>query len=509
MTSSSDTAVSMTGISKSFGGVAALQDVHIVVQKGEVHALVGENGAGKSTLMKVLAGEVKPEKGSIEVGGKKVDFRGPEDSRRAGITVIHQELALAPDLTVAENIFIAELPNWISWRAMHKRARELISRLGFSIDPGARAGDLSVAHQQVVEIAKALSRDVSLLVLDEPTAVLSPTNSERLLGIVHQLSEQGVAIVYISHRLGEIFRCADRITVLKDGRNVDTMAPDTIDVDELVRLMVGRRLTAMFPEHKNTPGEEALRVEHLARAPVVDDASLSVRAGEIVGLGGLVGSGRTELVRLIFGADRASSGGEIFIHGKPVTVRSPRAAVQAGIGLVPEDRKNQGVVLNMPLRANMTMARMGPVTRFLGWIRIRHERSVAQALMRDLQVKAGSCDVDVATLSGGNQQKIVLAKWFHTDGDIVILDEPTRGVDVGGKSEIYSLIQKMAQAGKAILVISSEHEELIGLCDRILVMGGGRLRGELTPDQFSSENILGLSLQHSTGVQAAQEPSHV
>ncbi|MES1937434.1 sugar ABC transporter ATP-binding protein [Salinisphaera hydrothermalis] len=497
-------AFSLRSIGKSFGGVAALDGVDLDIRRGEVHALIGENGAGKSTLMKVLSGGLKPDDGWIEVGANQVSFNGPEDSRRQGITIIHQELELADDLTVAENIFIGELPGWINWRDMHTRARALIQRLGFDIDPSARVGDLSVAHQQVVEIAKALSRDVSLLVLDEPTAVLGPSDAERLLEIVKELSQQGVSIIYISHRLDEIFRCADRITVLKDGRKVSTVDPKEVDVDGLVRLMVGRRLTAMFPERENTIGEPLLDVAHLSRAGVIEDVSLSVRAGEIVGLGGLVGSGRTELVRMIFGADRATSG-EIRIKGRPARIRHPHDAVAHGIGLVPEDRKAQGAVLDMALHANVTMAHMRSVTRLFGWIRETFEREISDALIGELAIKTQDCRAEVANLSGGNQQKVVLAKWFHTDSEIVILDEPTRGVDVGGKSEIYTLIQRMAQSGKAILVISSESEELMGLCDRILVMGGGRLRGELVPDQFSSENILTLSLRRDSSLREPED----
>ncbi|HET7313086.1 sugar ABC transporter ATP-binding protein, partial [Salinisphaera sp.] len=341
-------------------------------------------------------------------------------------------------------------------------------------------------------------------VLDEPTAVLGPDDARRLLDIVRDLATRGVSIVYISHRLDEIFRCADRITVLKDGHKVQTLAPADADVDGLVRLMVGRRLTAMFPPRENVVGDELLRVAGLSRAGVVEDVSLSLRAGEIVGLGGLVGSGRTELVRLIFGADRPTAG-EIRVKGRPVCIRHPQEAVHSGIGLVPEDRKAQGAVLDMALHANVTMAHMGSVTRLFGWIRETFEREISDALIGELAIKTTDSRLEVANLSGGNQQKVVLAKWFHTDSEIVILDEPTRGVDVGGKSEIYALIQKMAQNGKAILVISSESEELMGLCDRILVMGGGRLRGELMPDEFTGENILTLSLRRDATVEEPED----
>ncbi|WP_191059210.1 sugar ABC transporter ATP-binding protein [Geminicoccus harenae] len=492
-------------ITKSFGGVHALRGVDFDIRAGEVHALLGENGAGKSTLMRVLNGEFPPTSGEIVIGGKPVHLRDPHAAREHGIAVVHQELALAPDLSVAENIFLGELPGVIGWGALKARARGLIERLGFQIDPGAIVGTLAVAHQQVVEIAKALSRDVKIIVFDEPSAVLSAQDAGRLHRIIADLRGQGVGIVYISHRLEEIFKISDRMTVMKDGQNVGTVNNGDITIDELIRMMVGRPLSAMFPERgRRTIGQEVLRLDRINAGRMVQDVSLSVRAGEIVGLGGLVGSGRTEVARAIFGADRLDSG-SIHINGKPVQLRTPVHAVKAGIGLVPEDRKLHGVILDKPIRVNATMARLSAVVNALGFLRQGLERKLVTELGQSLRLKASSIDAPVSSLSGGNQQKVVLAKWFHAGGDLIILDEPTRGVDVGAKTEIYALINKLAEDGKAVLVISSEHQELFGLCDRILVMGQGELKGELLPADYSEERLLALSMTGRTTAPAMGE----
>ncbi len=484
----------LTAITKSYGGVHALTGVDFDVQSGEVHALVGENGAGKSTLIRILGGEIQPSSGEIMIGGEKVSLRDPRAALALGVTVIHQELALAPDLSVAENLFLGELPGVISWRALKQRATALISRLGFEINPTSRVGSLSVAHQQVVEIAKALSHEVRIIVFDEPTAVLSGRDAERLHQIIADLRSQGVGIVYISHRLDEVLEIADRVTVMKDGQVVDTLAVEDATIDGVIRMMVGRPLSAMFPERGHREiGEELLRINGATDGHKLRDISLSIRAGEIIGLGGLVGSGRTEVARLIFGADRLN-GGAITLKGKTVRFRSPKDAVNAGIGLVPEDRKQHGVILDKSVRVNATMARLSSVVNAFGFLRRALERRTVTELGESLRLKAASVDAPVSSLSGGNQQKVVLAKWFHADGDVILLDEPTRGVDVGAKSEIYALINRMAESGKAVLMISSEHQELFGLCDRVLVMGEGELRGELTPDRYSDENLLALAM---------------
>ena len=486
--------VSLRAITKSFGGVRALKGVDFSLRAGEVHALLGENGAGKSTLMRILGGEMLPSSGEVHIDGARVEFHEPKDAAARGIAVIHQELALAPDLTVAENIFLGELPAVISWGSLKRRARALIERLGFAIDPGKLVGNLAVAHQQVVEIAKALSHDVKIIVFDEPTAVLSTQDAERLHRIIADLRGHGVGIVYISHRLDEVFRIADRMTVMKDGQVVGTLDAAQASMETVIRMMVGRPLAAMFPEAgRRTIGAEKLAVRNLNAGRMVRDVSFSIRAGEIVGLGGLVGSGRTEVARLIFGADRLESGA-VLRDGVAVRLRSPRDAVAAGIGLLPEDRKQQGVILDKPIRVNATMARMQPVVNAFGFLQRAAERRIVNELGASLRLKASSVDAPVSSLSGGNQQKVALAKWFHAGGEVVLLDEPTRGVDVGAKTEIYALVNRLAEQGKAVLVISSEHQELFGLCDRILVMGGGALRGELLPADYSEENLLSLAM---------------
>ncbi len=492
----------LSGITRSFSGIRALDGVDFTLAAGEVHALVGENGAGKSTLMRILGGELPPSSGQVVIDGAPVTFHGPSDARRHGIAIIHQELALAPDLSVAENIFLGELPAGIRWPALRRRAGKLLSRLGFDIHPADPVRKLSVAQQQVVEIAKALSLNARIIVFDEPTSVLGTGDAERLLKIIRGLRDDGAGVVYISHRLEEVFQVSDRITVMKDGRVAGVVATGEVDTDGLIKLMVGRSLRAMFAERTGrTVGAEVLRVEGLEAGRMVRDVSFSVRAGEVVGLAGLVGSGRTNVVRAIFGADRPDRG-RIFLHGKEIRVRGPADAVRHGIGLVPESRKDQGVVLPFSIRANATMAGLGAVVNRLGFLRRRVEKSTVARLAESLRIKMSSAEAPVASLSGGNQQKVVLAKWFHVDPDLIILDEPTRGVDVGAKTEIYGLIERMAAAGKAVLVISSEHQELFGLCDRILVMNEGRLMGELRPDAYSEERVLSLAL--AAGAPAAR-----
>ncbi|WP_194093946.1 sugar ABC transporter ATP-binding protein [Marivivens aquimaris] len=486
--------VRLRGIHKYFGGVKALQGVDFDLREGEVHALVGENGAGKSTLMRVLGGEHTPTHGTVSIDGKEIRFANPQAAIDEGIVVIHQEMALAGDLTVAENIFLGELPGFINWPDLRRRARTLIQSLGFDISPDALAGSLSVAHQQIVEIAKALSKNARVMVFDEPTAVLSVQDAQRLLAIIEGLRAKGVAVIYISHRLDEIMQISDRVTVLKDGSSVETLDRERLSIDDMIRLMVGRPLSDLFGEDVDRPvGAEVLRLENLGRGTAVRNASLTVHAGEIVGIGGLVGAGRTELMRLIFGADKADTG-SVYLHGKKLKLRQPKDAVKAGIGLAPESRKEHGVILETAIRINSTMARLKPLTGPLGIIRGRKEHETAEKLAKALRLKAGSIDDPVSSLSGGNQQKVVLAKWFHADVDLLIFDEPTRGVDVGAKSEIYALIKQFAAEGRAVLVVSSEHHELFGLCDRVIVMREGELTGELTKDQYSEENLLKLAM---------------
>lgn len=486
--------IRMRGIKKSFGGVRALNGVDFDLNTGEVHALIGENGAGKSTLMRVLGGEHSPSEGVLLIDGTEVQLSSPHDAKQRGITIIHQEMALAGDLTVAENIFLGELPSLINWPALYKRAAKVIADLGFAIRPDAKVNSLSVAHQQVVEIAKALSRNTRVMVFDEPTAVLSVQDAQRLLDIIDTLRKRGVAIIYISHRLDEVMKIADRLTILKDGTSVTTVEKSAVTIPELIVLMVGRPLQALFGEDvPRQIGDEILRVQGLNRGPTVRSASFTLRAGEILGLGGLVGAGRTELVRLIFGADRADAG-EIWFKGQKVRIRSPLDAVALGIGLAPESRKDHGLILDKSIAINTTMAKLKPLLAPLGIIRRAAERATVERIGAALRLKSAGPDAPASSLSGGNQQKVVLAKWFHVDVDVMIFDEPTRGVDVGAKAEIYALIKQFAARGRGVLVVSSEHYELFGLCDRVLVMREGAIAGELGPAEYSEENLLRLAM---------------
>ena len=483
----------MVNISKRFGGIHALNGVSFAVRPGEVHALLGENGAGKSTLMKILSGAYGRDAGEIRVGGKKVEISSPRVSRDLGISVIYQELVLAPHLSVAENIFLGELGGLVNRRRLRERSRELLRQIGFDLDPDTLVGDLPVAYQQVVEIAKAISHDVKVLVLDEPTAVLAPQDARRLLDIVRKLSQKGVSLIYISHRLEEIFEVADAITVIKDGRTVGTVSPKDIDVHGLIDMMVGRRVTTLFPQTERKFADPVLRVQNLRSAPKVLDASFELRAGEILGVAGLVGSGRTEMARAIYGADRAG-GGSVTVGDRTRLNRSPREGVLSGIGLVPEDRKGQGVVTSLPIRQNTTMPVLKRLTAMFGVIKSKSERTMVGRLMGRLAVKARDMDAPVDSLSGGNQQKVVLSKWFEAGCRVIILDEPTRGVDVGAKAEIYRLIDELAAQGLGILLISSDLIEVIGMSDRILVMSYGRVAGELAKADFSEANIMRLAL---------------
>jgi len=488
--------VEMTGITKSFGGVHALNNVSFKIRGGEIHALVGENGARKSTLMKILAGAYQKDKGEIKIDGRAVNISNPHAGRKLGIAIIYQEFALVPDLTVAENIYLDHLSSkrgLINWPQLYRNAGELIKSIGFDINPRSIVGELSVAYQQVVEITKALSENAKILILDEPTSVLAPREVEHLFGILKKLKQQNVSVIYISHRLDEIFKIADTITVIKDGCVTGTVAPADVTTDDIINMMIGRKLTTMFPKRESRIGEEIFRVEGLNRGKKVKDVSFSVRAGEVLGIAGLVGSGRTETVRAIFAADSKDTG-EITLCGRTLKINSPRDAVIAGIALVPEDRKEQGAVLAMSIRANVTMPSLQKVTAKLGLIKKKKEKKFTQELIRKLAIKTTSTETRVTDLSGGNQQKTVLAKWFGTDSKVIILDEPTRGVDVGAKVEIYNLINELADRGLAIIVISSEMVEVIGICDRVAVMREGRIQQILEKEQLCEENIMKLAI---------------
>lgn len=494
----SDYAIRIEGVGKTFGGVHALRDVDLRVRAGTIHALVGENGAGKSTLMNILAGILRRDKGTIEVFGDPVDFASPLESQKRGIAIIHQELALAPDLSVAENMFLGDLGNgslFVDWKTMNRKAGSALSAFGFNISPTTLCGELSVAYQQIVEITKALViQDCRVLILDEPTAVLADPETDVLFDNLRKLKESGITIIYISHRLEEIFRIADAITVFKDGRTVADLDPRSCTEDDIITNMVGRRLEALFPvkPERDAEGQVLLKVENLTRSGVLDNVSLNLRAGEIVGLSGLIGSGRSEVVRAIFGIDPLDAG-TIEVAGKRRVIRKPADAMRVGIGLVPEDRKRQGGILPMSIRENVTMTNLEAISRF-GITNARAERRIAQASQDRVKIKLGALNDALSSLSGGNQQKVIVAKWLNTGCKILILDEPTRGVDVGAKAEIYSIIATLAAAGVGVLVISSELIEIIGLCHRTYVMSEGVIAGELKGREMTEEAIMRLAI---------------
>jgi ABC-type sugar transport system ATPase subunit len=479
------------GVSKSFPGVQALLGVDVDIARGEVHAIIGENGAGKSTLMKILAGIYQPDAGSIMLDGQPITIDGPRRAMALGIAMIHQELNLAPNLSVAENIFLGRAPTrggLIDWRRLDQQARALLDALGIELNVRDTVEDLSVARQQMVEIAKALSLDARVIIMDEPTSALTERETATLFGIIGRLKTQGVAVVYISHRLDEIFRIAGRVTVLRDGRLVGGAPIGETSPTQLIALMVGRELAALFPRDAIEPGPPVLEARHVNRTGVLHDISFAVRRGEILGLAGLVGAGRTELARALFGAD-ALDGGEILLDGQRVTIRGPRDAIRHGLGFVTEDRKLHGLVLGMSVRENATLAILRELTRF-GLVSFARERQVADEYVRQLDIRTPSIDQEVVNLSGGNQQKVVLAKWLATRPRVLILDEPTRGIDVGAKAEVHALMNRLAATGVAILMISSELPEILGMSDRILVIRQGQVSAEFSRADATQEKIM-------------------
>lgn len=491
--------VELRNISKSFGGIAALKNVTLRVLPGEIHALVGENGAGKSTLMKILSGAYTKDTGQIFIDNEEVQIRNTYDSKMLGIGIIYQEFSIVPELSVAENIFLNKLHStgyWMKWGKLKKNAEELINNIGFSIDPGLRAGDLSIAEQQIVEIAKALSENARILILDEPSAVLGPQEIQKLFETLKRLKSDGVSVIYISHHLGEIFKIADRITVLKDGTTPGNLNVSETDRDSVIRLMLGRSLDTMYPIRESKIGREALKAVDIIRGEKVKGVSLSVNEGEILGIAGLVGSGRTETVRAIFAADKFENG-RIVLYGKEIRLKSPVKAVKMGIGMVPEDRKQHGVILSLSVKENISLTNYKSICNQFGFIKAKEERDNTTGLIRKLRIRTENEDQEVSKLSGGNQQKVALAKWLNRDCRVILIDEPTRGVDVGAKVEIYNLMNELSQKGVAIIVISSETSELMGICDRIIVMRKGQVRGELAKQEFSEEGILRFSLDVS------------
>jgi rhamnose transport system ATP-binding protein len=480
---------------KSYGAVRALRDGNLSIRAGEVRALMGENGAGKSTLVKVLGGVVRRDSGEMLVDGAPADFHSPHDARDVGLAVIYQEPTLFPDLSVAENVVMGYHPlgslQRIDRRAMHRQVRELLDRLGVRLDPERPVRGLSIADQQIVEIAKALSFDARVLIMDEPTAALSGPEVQRLFSVVRTLREQGAGVLFISHRLDEVFTIADTVTVMRDGAVVHDARIADMTPDEMVRRMVGRELSAMFPKQDAAVGAPVLRVEGLTREGVFFDVGLEVRAGEIVALAGLVGAGRSEVARAIFGVDRPDAG-RVEIDGEPLPPARPKAAMRAGIGFVPEDRRQQGLVLDLSIARNTALTRLSALAKG-GFIRGGAETRLAREWGSRLQLKFHRLEDPVGTLSGGNQQKVVLAKWLATEPKLLIIDEPTRGIDVGTKAEVHRLMSELAGRGLAVLMISSELPEVLGMADRVLVMHEGRLTGELTREEADEESVVRLA----------------
>ena len=494
--SESEYRVEMYDIHKAFGGVKALNGAQLCVRPGEIHALIGENGAGKSTLIRCLSGVHPADKGRILVEGKEYVFRNPEESIKKGISVIYQEFALVQHLTVMENILLDDFRKGfgVNWKAMEKKAQKCLDDLGFGglIHPKDKVRNLPVAHQQVVEICKALIRNAKVLVLDEPTAVMTNKEVEQLFRILFDLKAKGVSIVYISHHLNEIFEICDRITVMRDGEFIKTVNTSEITEKQLTALMVGRDLSTYYPEREHNIGEEVLNVSHVKAGKAVKDISFNVRAGEIVGLYGLVGAGRTEAVRAILGVDPIESG-KVVYRGKEIKLKNIGEAYRKGIGFLPEDRKNQGVILRRPIYQNITISAMNKLTT-VGVVKQKEEKMLVDRLVKDLTIKTGDVRNNVNSLSGGNQQKVALAKILATDSKLLILDEPTRGVDVGAKSEIFKIINNLVEQGYAVIMISSEMAEAIGMSDRIFVVHDGVSTGELSKEEMTEENVINLAM---------------
>ncbi len=477
-------------VTKRYPGVLALNNVSIEIKEGEIHALVGENGAGKSTLIKTITGAITPDEGKIIYQGKEYKELNPILSGKIGIEAIYQEFNLAPELSVEENIFLGHKVNrgiFIDQKELAKRTKEILKSLGVDVDPSTKVRDLTVAYMQLIEISKALAKNVKLLIMDEPTAPLTDNEVGILFGLVKQLKKDGVSIIYISHRLDEIFELSDRVTVMRDGNVIKTVNIDETDKNQLIYDMVGRELKETYPSRTVENGKTLLEVKGIS-GPANAETSFSIKAGEIVGLAGLVGAGRTEIARLIIGADK-KYGGEIYVDGKQAKINSPKEAIENGIAYVSEDRKNQGVLLKKSIRWNITLPILRRLSRF-GFIDTKKENECVNNYKDALRIKTPSLNQLVGNLSGGNQQKVAVAKWLASESKILILDEPTRGIDVGAKQEIYELINKLTKEGLGILMISSEMEEIMGMSDRMLVMAEGKIVGELQKEEFAQDKIL-------------------
>ena len=484
--------LTLKNITKEFPGVKALDDVTINIERGTIHGLVGENGAGKSTLIKLLAGIYQPNKGEIILDGKPCRFNSPIEARRAGISVVHQEIKLAEPLSVAENMFLGnvQLKNGlVDWKGMRRRAREIVEDLGMDIDINAQVSSLTVAKKQIVEIMHAINNNSRILIMDEPSAVLTDRELEVMFRIVKQLRDKGITIIYISHRLDEIFGLCSNVSVLRDGCHIDTIPVASVDRQGLINMMVGREMGQEYPKEVGNVGGTILEVKNLSRG-ILQDISFEVKSGEVFGISGLVGAGRTELARAILGIDKPESG-EVYVRGKKVHYRTFADAIRDGLGLIPEDRKLQGLVQIMSVKRNTTLVNMKRVLR-AGVISSSLEEKLSKEYADKLHVVTPSMETEVQYLSGGNQQKVVIAKWLFQNSEILFLDEPTRGIDVGAKAEIYRLINRMAKEGKTIIMISSEMPELLGMCDRIMVMHEGHKMGELNAAEATQEKIMAL-----------------
>jgi len=494
--------ISVQQLCKSFPGVRALHDVSFELVAGEVHALMGENGAGKSTLMKILAGVYRKDSGDITYDGVSVDFPSPREAQAAGIGIIHQELQLMNHLTVAQNIFIGREPKkafglLLDEDKLNRQAAELLAHMNLSLDPRTNVGGLTVAKQQMVEIAKALSFNSRVLIMDEPTAALNNVEIAELFKMIRELKARGVGIIYISHKMDELKQISDRVTVLRDGEYVATVPTESTAIETIIGMMVGRTLSEARIEGTTPPGDIALEVRHLNCGPLVRDISFTLRKGEILGFAGLMGAGRTEVARAIFGADAAPSG-DILVKGRKVSIRTPGHAVANGIGYLSEDRKRFGLATGMDVESNVVMSNLAKYLAMIFLLRKRAIRDTTGRFIRVLNIRTPSATQEVRLLSGGNQQKIVVAKWLDRDCDILFFDEPTRGIDIGAKNEIYKLLRSLADQGKAIVMISSELPEILRMSDRIIVMCEGRITGELLPQQATQERIMQLATQRET-----------
>ena len=487
--------IELCGVHKFFPGVHALRNVDFSVERGEVHALVGENGAGKSTLIKIIAGAYALDQGQMKVEGAAKVLSHPRQAQDLGLVVVHQELELVPSLSIAENIFFGRLPNMsgrVLWKKLYAESLLLLEQVGLAVDPKTQVGYLGIAAQQLVEIARALSQQAKLIVMDEPTSALSPQEIDRLLRLVKQLRFRGVSVVYVSHKLEEVLRISNRVTVLRDGEKVACQHTAELDEKRLVALMVGRELGLGFPETDRSVNKVILQVENLT-TDAVNDISFHVHAGEIVGFSGLMGAGRTELARALVGADRRKSG-RVCVAGEDMTPSSPQAARRMGLGLVPEDRREQGIFPRRSVRENASIAALESLSRW-GWVRRRDEQGRVEELVERLRVRTASTETPIANLSGGNQQKVLLCRWLLVDNlKVLLVDEPTRGIDVGAKDEIYRVLDELAKSGLALVVFSSEIEEVLGLCDRIYVLREGAITAHYRSEEATPEALLESAL---------------